>query len=227
MLEDARHYRDWIFSLAAPYLGRRVLEFGAGSGTMLGCITDRELAVALEIDGDLVRILRERFGELSNVSIVHGNLTNPATAEAVRAERLDSAMTFNVLEHIEDDVAALDSIASVLEPGARWPCSCPPSRASTAPWTAVSGTCAATAARSSRPRCSRRGFSVLAARYVNLPGYFAWYVNGRLLRADSPAGGSPHGAHLRQDGGATPPAPSTRGVRPPCGQSLFVAGRRS
>lgn len=226
VLEGAHHYRDWIFSLAAPYLGERVLEVGAGSGTMFSCILDRERAVAIEIDAELVQVLLDRFGQRPNVHVIHGNLTGSATAEAVRDLQVDSAMTFNVLEHIEDDGAALESIASVLNPGDTLAVLVP----------AFPGIYGAMDRGVGHVRRYRKkdlvvkmedaGFSVLRAYYVNFPGYFAWFVNGRVLRADAPAGGSRMVSLY--DSTVIPLAKRLEAmVRPPCGQSLFaVASRR-
>jgi SAM-dependent methyltransferase len=226
VLEGARHYRDWIFSLAEPYLGSRVLEVGAGSGTMFGCILDRDRAVALEIDGELVQVLQDRFGHLANVSVIHGSLTAADTAQAIRVQEVDSAMTFNVLEHIEDDAAALASVASVLNPGNTLAVLVP----------AFPGIFGAMDRGVGHVRRYRRkdliakmqaaGFSVLKAHYVNLPGYFAWFVNGRLLRADAPAGGSRMVSVY--DNTVIPVTKALESiVHPPCGQSLFVVGRRT
>lgn len=226
VLEGAHRYRDWIFSLAAPYLGKRVLEVGAGSGTMFGCILDRERAVALEIDGELAQVLLDRFGHLANVSVIHGNLTGADTAEAIRDLQVDSAMTFNVLEHIEDDAAALASVASVLDAGSALAVLVP----------AFPGIFGAMDRGVGHVRRYRRkdlvnkmqdaGFSVLKAHYVNFPGYFAWFVNGRLLRADAPAGGTRMVSLYDKT-----VVPTTKAlesiIHPPCGQSLFVVGRRN
>jgi SAM-dependent methyltransferase len=226
ILESAPRYRDWIFSLALPYLGTRVLEVGAGSGTMFECILERELAVALELDSGLAEVLRQRFDSRPNVAIVHGNVNQPAVLEDLRALNVDSVMTFNVLEHIEDDVAALRSIASVLKPGGSVAVLVP----------AFPGVFGAMdrgvghIRRYRRPdlvrKMQRAGFSVSEAHYVNMPGYLAWFINGRVLRSPSPAGG-PRLVAL-YDKVVIPLTRSLeRTVHPPFGQSLFVAGTRS
>jgi SAM-dependent methyltransferase len=224
-LEGALHYRDWIFSLAAPYLGRRVLEFGAGSGTMFSCIVDRDHAVALEIDGELVRLLQERFGGRDNVSIIHGSLGAPGTIEAVRRLRVDSAMTFNVLEHIEDDTGALVSIAATLDPGDNLAVLVPAFPGIYGAMDRGVGHVRRYRAKELKAKMHEAGFSVLRARYVNFPGYFAWFVNGRVLRSSSPAGGARMVAAYDKT-----VVPATRAIerviRPPCGQSLFVVGQR-
>lgn len=226
VLEEARHYRNWIFSLAEPFLGRRVLEVGAGSGTMFECILDRDLAVALEIDGELVKVLRQRFGGQPNVSVVHGTLSNADTVEAVRSLRVDSAMTFNVLEHIEDDAGTLASIAEVLGPGDTLSVLVPAFPSIYGAMDHGVGHVRRYRAKELVTKMGDAGFSVVKARYVNFPGYFAWFVNGRVLRADSPAGGR-RMVSIYDKTVVPVTRVLERVVRPPCGQSLFVAGRRN
>jgi len=225
-LESALHYRDWIFSLAAPFLGRRVLELGAGSGTMFECVLDRDLAVALEIDGELIKVLQKRFGQHPNVRVVHGSLSNTPTLEAVRGMRVDSAMTFNVLEHIEDDAGTLASIADVLGPGDTLSVLVPAFPSIYGAMDRGVGHVRRYRTKELVTKMGDAGFSVVKARYVNFPGFFAWFVNGRVLRSEFPAGGE----RLVSIYDKTV-VPATRAlervVRPPCGQSLFVAGRRN
>jgi SAM-dependent methyltransferase len=224
-LADAPRYRDWIFSMASPYLGSRVLEVGAGSGTIFECLVEREFAVALEIDPGLVSELERRFNARLNIKVVQGNVNDPAIVERLRALRIDSALSFNVLEHIEDDASALRSIASVLDPGACLAVLVP----------AFPGIFGAMDRGVGHVRRYRRhelvtkmesaGFAVAEARYVNMPGYFAWFVNGRVLRSSAPAGGPRLVAFYDKT-----VVPITRllekVVDPPFGQSLFVAGAK-
>ena len=50
-LEHAPRYRDWIFAAAAPHLGNRVLEVGAGIGTLtLGLAERAGWVTAVEVD---------------------------------------------------------------------------------------------------------------------------------------------------------------------------------
>ena len=222
-LEGATRYRDWIFSLAAPYLGGRVLEVGAGIGTMLECVLDRELVVGLEVEPPLAAELRRRFGDAPNVRVIEGSINDPATLEELRLCRIDSAMTFNVLEHIEDDATALRSIASALRPGGNLAVFVPA-------FPSIYGAMdrgVGHVRRYRRPelvdKMRAAGFDVKAANYVNLPGYFAWFLNGRVLRSDAPAGG-PKMVSLYDRTVIAATRRLERRIHPPFGASVFVAG---
>jgi SAM-dependent methyltransferase len=223
VLAGAPRYRDWIFSMASPYLGSRVLEVGAGSGTMFECLVGREHAVALEINAELVTELEQRFDCKPNVTIVQGNVSDPIVIEELRALHVDSAMSFNVLEHIEDDASALSAIASILDRGASLAVLVPAFPSIFGAMDRGVGHVRRYRRRELVTKMESAGFEVVEAHYVNLPGYFAWFVNGRILRSSSPAGGPRLVSFYDKT-----VIPMTRllesTVDPPCGQSLFVAG---
>ena len=209
--------------MATPYLGNRVLEVGAGSGTMFNCVAEREIAVALEPDPGLVAELQQRFDSKSNVKVVQGNVNDPEVIDQVRALRIDSAMTFNVLEHIEDDRSALRSIASVLSPGGSLAVLVPAFPSIYGAMDEGVGHVRRYRRKELVGKMQEAGFSVVEAHYVNMPGYLAWFVNGRVLRAKSPTGGPRVVSFYDKT-----VIPTTRVLEkvanPPFGQSVFVAG---
>lgn len=85
-----------------------VLDFGAGVGTFALALRERGAAVVcVEPDAELARHL-ERSG-----FDVHGSL------DTIEAGSLPFIFSFNVLEHIADDLAALRGLHSRLAPGGR------------------------------------------------------------------------------------------------------------
>ena len=67
---------------------------------------------------------------------------------------VDSVMSFNVFEHIDDDETAFRTVFEVLTPGGP-SASCPPARCSMAGWTMISGIAGAMCVWSSQPRRGR------------------------------------------------------------------------
>ncbi len=61
-----------------------VVEVGAGVGTLTGALAERAGRVlALELDDQLVDILRERFSTSANVEIIHGDVLRVALSDLV------------------------------------------------------------------------------------------------------------------------------------------------
>ena len=120
MLAEARNYQKWMLDAVQPYLGRRILEVGSGIGNMSRWLPADELLVLTETEPELLDLLRARatdyFG--ANVQNVHidGLDLSPHTITAASIEQyhLDTIVSFNVLEHIEDDRTAIGRMGDVL-----------------------------------------------------------------------------------------------------------------
>jgi SAM-dependent methyltransferase len=116
---DAPHFNRWIADTIRPYLGRYVLEIGAGIGNLTRVLVARRKEyIATDLDGEHLERLRVRLCGRPNLET--------AVLDASRAEdydpfrgRVDTVACLNVLEHIEDDRAALTSIHDTLQDGGR------------------------------------------------------------------------------------------------------------
>lgn len=116
-LGTARHFFDWVLDEFHPYLHGRVLEVGAGLGTITRLLTDHypELSlVALEPAENV-------FADLSSFAALNPRVTaQPTTLAEYRLsddQLFDAVMYLNVLEHIEDDAAELRLASAALRPG--------------------------------------------------------------------------------------------------------------
>jgi len=93
-----------------PGQGRRVLEVGCSTGSNLPLLQRYGTLQAMEMHAPSVALCRRRHPE---VPVRHSAI--PAALN----ESFDIICLFDVLEHIEDDAAALDWIHSHLLPGGR------------------------------------------------------------------------------------------------------------
>lgn len=108
VMADAVNYNQFLIGLittAMPMTGK-ILDFGAGVGTFDDPVraTGRDVECA-EIDPPMVTILKE-----------HG-YTVWSDLAAIPDSRFAGVYTLNVLEHIEDDIAACQALYTKLAPG--------------------------------------------------------------------------------------------------------------
>ena len=190
VLVNAVRYQRWLVDAVRPYLGQRVLELGSGIGNMSRHLPVAERLVFSEISPPLVKILEGRIPPRPGQSVVLVDPTRPL-AETFASESFDTVLSFNVLEHIEDDVAMMKDLIRLLQnskaPGVKRIVTVVPAH----PWAygevdKAFGHFRRYSARSfgkvlrkaGVPELHRRNFRY---RYMNLIGLLGWWVNGKLL----------------------------------------------
>ena len=121
ILAAAPRYNAWQFEMIAPFLGQRILEVGAGIGSMSKEFlkTSPELLVVTDTDEFYRRRLQERFAGRKEVLVEALTMPDPGAVARFLPHRLDTAIALNVVEHIEDDVGTLAAMKSLLAPGGR------------------------------------------------------------------------------------------------------------
>lgn len=121
IMAAAPNYNTWMYQVIAPYVGRRVLEVGSGIGNMSARMVEAgaEHLVLTDMEEWYRTRLRERFGENPSVRVESLMLPDSEAGERFRADRLDTIVALNVVEHIEDHVRALATMRQMLAPGGR------------------------------------------------------------------------------------------------------------
>jgi 2-polyprenyl-3-methyl-5-hydroxy-6-metoxy-1,4-benzoquinol methylase len=218
-LENADNYTEWIYTLIKDHLGRRVLEIGAGHGSLTAHLERGRHVTATDLSGSCVQRLRERFANCPNVEVLQADL-----ADMNGTSLYDSIILVNVLEHLDDDVAVLRTLRGLLAPGGSICIFVP----------AFEGLYSEFDRRVGHRRRYRRtqligvldraGYSIVDARYVNTVGAVAWWLLARRLNQIPTQNWSVR----LYDRVVVPPLRrlESRGM-PRFGQSLLGIGRRS
>jgi SAM-dependent methyltransferase len=170
-----------------PYLGKRLVEVGAGTGdfskmlleerpetlTLIepsGMFETLSTAIALVDKGSAkVRCIRSTFAE------ANGELCGDAAP--------DSIIYVNVLEHIENDEAELKLVYDVLAPGGRCFIFVPAMPSLYGPFDKKIGHFRRYTKPELERKCIEAGFQIVASRYFDLSGILPWWIKYRLLRS--------------------------------------------
>ncbi|MCP3144158.1 methyltransferase domain-containing protein [Pyxidicoccus xibeiensis] len=181
-MDGATHYNQWLARRFREHLGRRVLEIGAGIGTITRELEPGlELLVALEVDRFYVDRLKNLFRGKPHV---RPYLSDVALAdwESLKAERLDTIVLSNVLEHIPDDAAAVRRFRQILSPGGRVVILVPALQQLFGAIDEAVGHHRRYTPATLRAVLEQNGFEVEKLEWMNLAGLPGWFVNSRLLR---------------------------------------------
>jgi SAM-dependent methyltransferase len=188
-LRSARNYYAWIADQFRPLLGARVLDIGGGHGSHLEQVVDgRRFVMSLDVSPECVEDMKRRFQGTPFDATV-GDITEPALIARLAALRFDTILCVNVLEHIEDDTAAVRGMAAILRAARGRLFLFVPAHP------ALYGTpdlLAGHFRRYGRRRLTRllraSGFAVRRAYYFNGLGALPYLINARLLRPKTLAG---------------------------------------
>jgi SAM-dependent methyltransferase len=176
-LDGAVNYADWIYSMMEPDLGERVLEVGAGHGTMTQRLAVGRRVTATEVSPASVALLEERYRDDPAVEVRHGDI-----AETLGSGGFDSIVMVNVLEHIADDAGALRQLRQALVPGGRLFLFVPAFEVLYSEFDRQVGH----HRRYRRPQLealvAEAGLEPVEARYVNSLGALAWWLLAKKLR---------------------------------------------
>jgi SAM-dependent methyltransferase len=217
-MSRAKNYFAWQGRLVTPELGRRVVEAGCGTGNFTRLLLDREAVIALDIEPGCIERLQQRYPNRSNLHVFECGAGSPEFSALARFQP-DSCACLNVLEHIEDDRAALQAMASILVPGGVIVLLVPAFQALYGPIDKNLG---------HRRRYNRSMIGKLAAstglritksHYMNAIGFFGWWANSHIFRREAQSEGQIEVFDRR----VVPLLSRLESlVPPPFGQSLFA-----
>ena len=177
-MELATRFTVWLMEKIDPYLGPAVLEVGSGIGNNLRAMTGHDLLVATETDLEYLAILRNTFAGRRRIVVEQWDISKkaPATIPAV-----DSILCSNVLEHVEDDNAALSNMSSVLKPGGRLVLIVPAGAKRYGSIDKALDHYRRYGRKALENQLRTAGWEVEKSFSMNKPGVLGWILNGQVL----------------------------------------------
>jgi len=181
-------YYRWVAELAEAMnggpLGSRVLDAGCGIGNFVEIMRHRaEEVLAVDLSPLNVAVLERRFEGVAGVEVLQTDLD--AQREELRARDVEAVVCLDVLEHIQDDLSLLRSFAGILPPGGRLFIKVPAHQWLFGSVDVASDHLRRYSRRDLVSRVTEAGFTVRAARYMNLAGVGPYLLKSRILRRGS------------------------------------------
>ncbi len=184
VLADMPNYYSWIMEAFAPHVRGRVIEYGAGVGTISQRLAPlAETLTLVEPSPNLIDRLQARFADSAKVTVTADSLE--AHVAQLSPGSVDTIVMVNVLEHIADDRAALRHLMTALKPGGHLLLFVPALQFLMSRLDRDLGHFR----RYHRPELVTKvedsGAAVLDCRYIDLLGVGPWFLLNTLLGATS------------------------------------------
>ena len=182
----AVNYHRWILSLFEPYLGRRIVEVGAGTGLFSALLIERQLESLslVEPSTEMYQQLCRRMDQMRPAFSVktYNDIFEQVAAQIRSSEKPDSIIYVNVLEHIADDVAELRHINGALESCGRLFIFVPALQWLHGSFDRQINHYRRYSKTELEEKCVTAGFKVITSRYFDFLGVVPWWVKYRLLQ---------------------------------------------
>ncbi len=177
-LRVAKYYRRALVREFTPHLQGRVLEIGAGIGQITALLKNLptvEHLLSIEPNAGFCREFRRSF---PNQPLVEGTIESLADTEP-----WNSIVSINVLEHIQEDERELAIYARLLRTeNGRLSLFVPARQEIYAPIDKDFGHHRRYSKPDLRRKLRNAGFEIVHLNYFNCVGYFAWWLNFRVLQ---------------------------------------------
>jgi SAM-dependent methyltransferase len=184
-IAQATNYVSWILDRFRPFVGRTVLEIGTGYGTYRPQIRGVDYT---SIDIDPVAVAKALEQDPTGNYLV-ADIASPTILDNLGVGKFDTIICSNVLEHVENDSAALDNIHKLLAPGGHLLLFVPAHPALYGDMDRLAGHCRRYTRSGLCTLAQQAGFRRVEAIYFNPLGGLGWWVNTfrRYTDLNSPA----------------------------------------
>ncbi len=213
-------YNKWVWDRLQPFVGQRVLEVGAGSGTMTRFLYGRDLIVATDRETPYLDRLKNYFRRRPGILVERCDLESDECL-ALAKHNFDTVTLINVLEHTTDDAGALRRAHQLLVPGGRVVIFVPAGKSLHGSMDRGIGHQRRYEKNELTAKLAEAGFAVEHVSFQNRIARLAWYLNSKLLGR-----GALPSAQSRVFDALVPLFRTLEGDNPPGGLSLIAVGRK-
>lgn len=104
---QAPRFNRWIFERIRPWTGRRIVELGSGSGNLSAFLVPLGDVLLSDPDPHHAQALRARWSGVAGIRVERIDMSNAGDLARVLDFAPDTVVFLNVLEHVADDLGAL------------------------------------------------------------------------------------------------------------------------
>lgn len=180
-MADMVGYPSYLFDLIRPVLGTRIMEIGVGYGNYTRWLLEHGAVLGTDISLECLEVVRKRYPS-PQLFLRRMDLNDFDSIQACREFQANSIVCINVLEHIEDDVAALAALKEVSAPDGRLAILVPAHPGLYGEMDRQAGHFRRYTRGSLRESMENAGWTVDSTFYANAVGAIGWWVHNRVRR---------------------------------------------
>lgn len=178
------NYNEWILDNFNPYIGKKVLEVGAGRGSLTKFILDYlkpNHLTSIEPSKEMYPILEQLTIQYENLETKNGFL------DIIDGEKFDSIIYINVMEHVQDDQAELELAFNYLNPNGHILMFSPALPLLMSDFDRSIGHFRRYTMTDKITKTKKAGFDIISNKYMDFPGMFLWFIIYRILKLNPQA----------------------------------------
>jgi SAM-dependent methyltransferase len=179
-LSAAINYNRWIYGILCPYIGKRILEIGCGTGNITGFLASHGQVLATDFNQGYLDAAKNKLKGVSGIS--YKTIDLGRSLSSLRSFKPDSIICVNVLEHISDDRKVLDECFKLLPPGGKLSLFVPALQYLYGSMDISYGHHRRYNRLELIYKIENAGYHVEYCRYLNLLGILGWWLNGKILK---------------------------------------------
>lgn len=183
---SVKNYHHWNLSVFPVKKKRRFLEIGCGAGLYLDAIMKYEpdFYLATDFSPHFLKMARERMGAFRNCQAEHLDILSDEIPGVLSEQRFDYTLCFDVIEHLSDDIKALEKIKKIMTLTGNGLLFL---RVPALPMIYVKndeviGHYRRYTLKSLRYAIEKAGLGVSKIQYQNIAGVLPWWIIGRLFQ---------------------------------------------
>lgn len=186
-MQAAVNYYRWILDFFQPFLGRKILEVGAGTGNFTTALLKRyhngiEQYTALEPEPGLFKTMQQRLEAYPPGLVQYQKAFLADALRELTGKEIDTVIYVNVLEHVEDDTEELSQAATLLNEGGYLLTFTPAMPVLYSRFDRSLGHYRRYTLPQMKHKMTKAGLRIEKAHYVDFPGFFLWWIKYRLLK---------------------------------------------
>lgn len=177
-MNQANWYNQWTLDKFKEFLRDQILEVGCGIGNFTKTLTDFGQVWGIDIEDSYIKQTKELVGEKANIGF--GDIEKGKYFFG--NQKFDSIVCLNVLEHIRDDVSALNNLSRLLKSEGKLILLVPAHRFLYGEIDRSIGHFRRYEKKELTKKLERLCFKVVFSRSINFLGALGWFVAGRALK---------------------------------------------